>query len=200
MSRPTLHFWFEFASTYSYLSAMRVEKMAEDAGVDLEWHPFWLGPIFHAQGWTSSPFNLYPVKGAYMWRDMARLCADRGLPLVQPDPFPQNGVLAARVALLALAQDAAKGAAYVTSVYRAEFGEGRQISDPELIAELLAQSGLPADLIEQAGGDAAKQALKDKVAEAMDLGLFGAPSFIAKGEVFWGDDRLENAIAHLKAV
>ena len=189
MSRPTLHFWFEFASTYSYLSAMRVEKMAEDAGVDLEWHPFWLGPIFHAQGWTSSPFNLYPVKGAYMWRDMARLCADRGLPLVQPDPFPQNGVLAARVALLALAQDAAKGAAFVTSVYRAEFGEGRQISDPEL----------PADLIEQAGGDVAKQALRDKVAQAMDLGLFGAPSFIAEGDVFWGDDRLENAIAHLKA-
>jgi 2-hydroxychromene-2-carboxylate isomerase len=134
-----------------------------------------------------------------MWRDMARLCADRGLPLVQADPFPQNGVLAARVALLALAQDADKGAAYITSVYRAEFGEGRQISDPALIADLLAQAGLGANLVEQAGGEAAKQALKDKVAQAMDLGLFGAPSFIANEEVFWGDDRLENAIAHLKA-
>src|SRR5215207_5817040 len=97
--RPHLEFWYEFASTYSYLAAMRIEAMAEQAGVALVWRPFLLGPIFAAQGWASSPFNLYPAKGRYMWRDMEREAAALGLPFNKPDPFPQNGLIAARVAL-----------------------------------------------------------------------------------------------------
>jgi 2-hydroxychromene-2-carboxylate isomerase len=57
--RPTLEFWYEFASTYSYLSAMRIEALAATAGVEVRWRPFLVGPIFAAQGWNSSPFNLY---------------------------------------------------------------------------------------------------------------------------------------------
>ena len=197
MSKPVLHFWFEFASTYSYLSAMRVEDMATAAGVEVAWHPFWLGPIFKAQGWDTSPFNLYPLKGAYMWRDMARICAARGLPLRQPDPFPQNAILAARTALLALQHP--QGPAFCRAVYAAEFGQGRRIDSQELMHELLAETGLPAHLAEEASGEAAKQALRDSVAEAMRLGIFGAPSFIADGELFWGDDRLEMALARLSA-
>ena len=96
--RPVLEFWYEFASTYSYLAAMRIEPLAEAAGVDIRWRPFLLGPIFAAQGWTSSPFNLFPAKGRYMWRDMERQAAALGLPFRKPDPFPQNALLAARVA------------------------------------------------------------------------------------------------------
>lgn len=192
MPRPTLQFWFEFASTYSYLSVMRIGEMAEAVGVDVEWHPFWLGPIFKAQGWETSPFNLYPVKGAYMWRDMERICAARRLPFVRPYPFPQNSILAARTALLALKQPG--GAAFCKAVYRAEFGEGRSIDDTALLRALLEANGLPGDLVAAAGGGEAKQALRDSVAEAMRLGVFGAPSFIAGGELFWGDDRLEMAL------
>ena len=195
MARPKLQFWFEFASTYSYLSAMRIDALAEAAGVEVEWRPFWLGPIFKSQGWDSSPFNIYPVKGKYMWRDMERLCAARGLPLSPPDPFPQNGVLAARTAILALKQP--EGAEFCKAIYRAEFGEGRTISDPDLLRTLLTQCGLPAELVDAAGAPENKEALKDAVTEAMDLGIFGAPSFIANGELFWGDDRLEHAIAEL---
>ncbi len=71
-NRPVLDFWYEFASPYSCLSALRIEKLAEDAGVTLRWRPFLLGPIFAAQGWNTSPFALYPSKGRYMWRDTAR--------------------------------------------------------------------------------------------------------------------------------
>ena len=60
---PRLEFWYEFASTYSYLSAMRIEALTADAGVTLVWKPVLLGPIFHAQGWNTSPFNIYPAKG-----------------------------------------------------------------------------------------------------------------------------------------
>ena len=95
-----LEFWYEFASTYSYLSAMRIEEMAREAGVEVQWRPFLLGPIFVAQGWTTSPFSIYAAKGRNMWRDMERLTAARGLGFRKPDPFPQNGLHAARLALI----------------------------------------------------------------------------------------------------
>ena len=67
-----MEFWFEFASTYSYLAAERIEGVARVMEVEVRWRPFLLGPIFAAQGWTTSPFNLYPAKGANMWRDIER--------------------------------------------------------------------------------------------------------------------------------
>ncbi|MEQ8826572.1 MAG: DsbA family protein, partial [Parvibaculum sp.] len=100
-----VEFWYEFASTYSYPAAMRVEAAARSAGVELLWRPFLLGPIFGAQGWNDSPFNIYPAKGKYMWRDMARLCEAQGLALKEPVRFPQNGLKAARLALLGQEED-----------------------------------------------------------------------------------------------
>ena len=96
---PQLDFWYEFASTYSYPAAMRIEALAAARGVGLRWRPFLLGPLFAEQGWRDLPFNIYPVKGRYMWRDLARICESLGLKLTRPDPFPQNTLLAARVAL-----------------------------------------------------------------------------------------------------
>jgi 2-hydroxychromene-2-carboxylate isomerase len=75
MAKRSLDFWFEFASTYSYPAAMRISALAEASGVDVRWRPFILGPIFKAQGWATSPFNLYSAKGRNMWRDLERICA-----------------------------------------------------------------------------------------------------------------------------
>ncbi len=184
-----LEFWFEFASTYSYLSAMRIEEIAQEKQVEVVWKPFLLGPIFGAQGWTTSPFNLYPAKGTYMWRDMARLCAARDLPLVQPDPFPQNSLLAARAAI------AAQSPAFCRAVYAASFGSGLNISDPGVLAECLSQVGLARDILDQASDPAIKAALRAQTEDAQARGLFGAPSFLVGYELFWGDDRLDQAIA-----
>jgi 2-hydroxychromene-2-carboxylate isomerase len=195
MARPVLSFWYEFASTYSYLAAMRIEALAEAAGVAIRWRPFLLGPIFAAQGWNTSPFNLFPAKGRYMWRDMEREAERLGLPCVQPDPFPQNGLLPARVALAGA--DEPWGPAFTKAVYRAEFGEGRAISDPAVIRDVLARLGLDAeDVLALAGTEANKAALKSQTEEARSLGIFGAPTFITEGgEMFWGNDRLEQALA-----
>ena len=100
-----IEFWYDFASTYSYLSAMRIEALAGAAGVAVEWRPFLLGPIFAAQGWTPSPFNLYPAKGRNMVRDIERLAAARGLRFVLPAKFPQNSLMAARLALVGAEED-----------------------------------------------------------------------------------------------
>jgi 2-hydroxychromene-2-carboxylate isomerase len=194
MARPVLDFWFEFASTYSYPAAMRIAPLAKASGVDLRWRPFVLGPIFKAQGWQTSPFNLYPDKGRYMWRDLERTCSTLNLPFVRPEPFPQNSLLAARVALVGLAGD--WGENYCRAIYRAEFGEGRVISESATVAEILNELGQDADaVLKQAQSDEIKDRLRKETEQAQKLGIFGAPSFVTTdGELFWGNDRLETAL------
>ena len=195
MSRPVVEFWFEFASTYSYLSVMRIERAAEAAGVDIEWKPFLLGPVFLALGWNDSPFNIYPPKGRYMWRDLARLAEGYGLPFQMPSRFPRSALLAARVALLGTHETWMGD--FSRAVMRANFAEDLDIAEPKVIRAILDGLGLPADaLLEAAGSEDNKRALKRQTAKAGELGLFGAPSFItADGELFWGNDRLEDALA-----
>src|SRR5258705_4753158 len=124
-----LDFWFDFASTYSYLAAMRIGPLAEEVSVRVRWRPFLLGPIFRAQGWDTSPFNLYPAKGRYMVRDCERAAAALGLTFRLPEPFPQNTLLAARVAVAGL--DDGWGEEFSRRVYRAQFADGRQVRDPQ---------------------------------------------------------------------
>ena len=196
---PKIEFWYEFASTYSYLAAMRVEAVAAAAGVAVDWKPFLLGPIFHAQGWDNSPFNIYPVKGRYMVRDMERLAAERGLAFALPKPFPQNSLLAARVAVVG----AEEGwiAPFTRAVFTAEFADGAQIADRVVLAALL--EGLRLDsqrILSRIEQPEIKDRLKRQTAAAQELGIFGAPSFVCGNELFWGDDRLEHAIAWSKRV
>jgi 2-hydroxychromene-2-carboxylate isomerase len=184
-------FWFEFASTYSYPAAMRVEGLARTRGLVLRWRPFLLGPIFRSQGWEDSPFNLYPAKGRYMWRDMERTCAARGLPFRRPSRFPRNGLLAARV--VARFAEEPWIPAFVRSVYAANFASDAEISEPAVLEGLLGSAGAPANALEAAGSEEARSALRRRTEEAAALGLFGAPSFTVGDEIFWGNDRMEEA-------
>jgi 2-hydroxychromene-2-carboxylate isomerase len=198
MRAPVLDFWFDFASTYSYPSAMRIRSLADKAGVEVRFRPFLLGPIFKAQGWDTSPFNLYPAKGRNMWRDLERLCADLSLPFRRCEPFPQNSLLAARVAHAAA--DASRREDFCRAVFRAEFADGRRIDSPETIGAILADlSADAAALLAAAQSDEVKNKLRAETAEAQRIGIFGAPSFVtADGELFWGNDRLEQALAWAK--
>jgi 2-hydroxychromene-2-carboxylate isomerase len=188
-----LHFWYEFASTYSHLAAQRIEKLAAEAGVEIRWRPFLLGPIFAAQGWTTSPFNLYPAKGRYMARDLERLSAEIGLPFSLPQPFPANSLNAARVALVG----AQEGwiAPFTKAVFEAEFCEGANIAEPDTLRGILTDLEVDASrALEASRSDPIKQRLKAETEEAQRLGVFGAPSFMVEGELFWGNDRLEDAL------
>jgi 2-hydroxychromene-2-carboxylate isomerase len=187
-----IDFWFEFASTYSYPAALRVEQEARSRGVTVRWRPFLLGPIFKSQGWTDSPFNIYPVKGRYMWRDLERLCEAQGIALRRPSVFPRNGLLAAR--LVAACEEETWIGDFVRAIYRANFAEDRDISDPSVIASVLETIGQPVSLLDRATLEPAKTQLRMRSEQAIGLGIFGAPSFIANGELFWGNDRLEAAL------
>ncbi len=191
--RRDLQFWFELASTYSYPAAMCIEAAAAARDVTVQWRPFLLGPIFGAQGWTDSPFNLYAAKGRYMWRDLERLCAANGIAYRKPDIFPQHSVQAARVALQGA--EAAWGPAFVRACYTANFAEGRDISDPEVLAPLITRAGGDARAVLAAcDAPGTKEHLRAQVGTAVELGIFGAPSFIAGDELFWGFDRMEVAL------
>src|SRR6185295_4879331 len=191
---PALDFWFDFASTYSYPAAMRIAPLAATAGVTVRFRPFLLGPIFKAQGWDSSPFNLYPAKGRNMWRDLQRLCEDASLPFRRPEPFPQNSLLPARLALVGLSQG--WGEAFCVEVFRAQFGSSRRIDEASTLAGILSRLGIDAEaVLALALSDDNKARLRAQTEEAQRIGIYGAPSFVtADGELFWGNDRLERAL------
>ncbi|MDQ1813996.1 2-hydroxychromene-2-carboxylate isomerase [Massilia sp. CCM 9210] len=191
---PQIEFWFDFGSNYSYLSTMRIEALAAAQGVRVLWKPFLLGPVFKTLGWTTSPFVLQKEKGAYVWRDMQRQCDKYGLPWTQPGTFPRRALLPLRVALLGAGE--AWIGAFCRRIMQCNFVEDREIDDAALVGEVLTALGLDAAaLIAGAGTDENKLAMRDQGEQAMRRGVFGAPMFFARGEMFWGNDRLEDALA-----
>jgi 2-hydroxychromene-2-carboxylate isomerase len=195
-----LDFWFEYASTYSYIAAMRIEALARPADVAVAWRPFLLASIFAAQGWNTSPFNIYQAKGRNMWRDMERLAQRFGIPFAKPDAFPQNGLKAARMTLAL--PDGERRAAFVRAVYDANFARNELIADDATLIRICSELGESFKaLSESATTPAIKDALRANTDEAIKAGVFGAPSFVcADGELFWGADRMEMALDHASQI
>ena len=192
MPRP-LEFWFEFASTYSYPAAMRVQAACAAQGVPLVWRPFLLGPVFAALGMNDSPFNLNPVKGAYMWVDIERECRRLGLRFHKPSRFPRGSLLAARIACAHA--EAPWVGEFIRAVYLANFADDRAIDDDSVIAALLHEIGQdPGAIIATATTAGAKTALRDQTRAAQARGIFGAPSMTVGDALFWGHDRMAQAI------
>ena len=190
---PEIEFWFEFGSNYSYLSVMRIEDEGRRHGVRIVWKPFLLGPIFRALGMENSPFVLQKEKGAYVWQDMVRQCRKYGLRWVKPSTFPRLGVLPLRVALLGVEQPWI--GAFCRQVMELNFVLDQDINQPERLAPILTELGLPAsDILDQAQAESTKARLREQTDAARDRGIFGAPTFFVGTEMFWGNDRLDDAL------
>ncbi|MGE0723637.1 MAG: 2-hydroxychromene-2-carboxylate isomerase [Alphaproteobacteria bacterium] len=189
-----IEFWFEFASPYAYLSAARIDRLAAGAPLTIVWRPFLLGPIFARRPGHASPFQEpAPAEAAYRKRDVERCAARDGTPLRWPSTYPRGSLLAARVAHLGVAHGWCR--AFARAIFQASFVDDRDIADPQVVGAVLAALGLPAaDILARAVDPAHKAALAAAVDEAVGKGVFGAPSFIVAGELFWGNDRLEQAI------
>ena len=198
MPKPVLDFWFDFASVYSFLASVRIAPLADAAGVSVRWRPFLLGPIFASQGMGDSPFNLFPAKGQHMIRDVQRTADEIGVGFRWPDTFPQSSVLASRVALVGLKDS--WGEDFSRAVFHAEYAENRVISESTVIADILTKLKVPVDAtFASAQADDIKTELRDLTAAAAKRGFFGAPTFTtADGELFWGNDRLEQALRWAK--
>lgn len=191
---PTIDFWYDFASPYAWMAAERIDDLAGAAGVAVRWRPFIIGPILRLRPDNPSPFqNATPAQRAYRRRDVERLCARYGLKLRWPTSYPRNSLLGARLARAA--SDDIRPA-LSRAIYRANFVEDREIADATILREVVAAQGLDADaLLNRALSDDNKRGLMKDVDEAIALGIFGAPSMQVGDELFWGNDRLELAIA-----
>ena len=192
-----LKIWIEFASTYSYLTVLRAETFLKKEEIDFEWSPFLLGPIFKNKGWSTSPFLLDPIKGNYMWRDVERRALLQNLPFKKPKLFPANGLRAARIMTAALGQHWCGH--FAKEVFSAQFERGLDISADDTLIEALNNCGVDhKSWMELAETSETKNALYLLTKEAQEKGIFGAPSFTINNELFWGDDRLEDAVEWIK--
>ena len=188
-----LTFWFEYGSTYTYLSVARISALAAARGVQVEWRPFLLAPILKDYGRVQGPFDGYPVKAQYMWRDLQRRAARHGLPYRKPSAYPPNTLLTARVGTLAATQGWCEP--FTREVFRLHWTEDVAIgTDQNLRRALTAVGRNPDEVLVAAQSDANKQLLRAVTGAAEALGIFGSPTFVIGDELFWGDDRLEDAL------
>jgi 2-hydroxychromene-2-carboxylate isomerase len=195
--QPTLEFWFDYASNYSYLSGMRMRQLIAGEGIAVRWRPFLLGPIFKEAGWNNSPFVIQKDKGAYMWRDIVRECEKYGQPWQRPSVFPRNSVLAARIGLIG--EDQPWMLDFCELVMLDNFSLDRDIGNEQNMTAILDSMGLDAaDILRRAVADDNKQRLRERTAQAQAKGIFGAPTFFVGDEMFWGNDRLSDAVARLR--
>jgi 2-hydroxychromene-2-carboxylate isomerase len=188
-SPEPIEFWFDFGSNYSYLSVMRVVEQ----GIDVSWQPFLLGPIFQSFGWSNSPFVLQKEKGEYTWRDMERQCRKYDIPWRKPTQFPRLGVLPSRIMLVGM--DQPWTSEFARRVMVRNFHLDQEIQSSEAMTTILTELDLPAaELIAKAQSESIKARLREQTDTAMRRRVFGAPTFFARGQMFWGNDRLEDAL------
>lgn len=188
-----IEFFYDFASTYSYVAAMTVESVAEAAGVEVEWRPFLLGPIFSEQGYDDSPFKKYPPKWRYMWRDIERTCEFHSIPFKRPSEFPRRSTYAGKLAILGDKEGWI--VPFSKRVFQANFVEDRDIGEIGVMRRILEELGLPLDAVDRIDERSERVRLRHQTERARELGIFGAPTFVVGQEIYWGHDRLEQAIA-----
>jgi 2-hydroxychromene-2-carboxylate isomerase len=191
---PQIDFWCELASPYTYLSASRIEPLAARAHVGIRWRPFTLGPIFRGVGWQTSPFEIYADKGHYMWRDVEREAERLGIPFHKPTVFPRNSAPAAKLAMFGL-QQGSWGPEFIRRAMAANFIHDRDIASPALLDSILGDLELDGPALRrEADSPAHSPALRRSTETAIELRIFGAPMFMVDDEMFWGNDRLEQAL------
>ncbi len=194
MARAGLDFWFTSASTYTYLTVGRYEALARAADVEVRLRP--IRSVGALTGATQLPFLEGTAKMAHMRRDIERRAARHGLPVRVPFPYPAPDVGRANAVAMVGVREG-WGAAYLREAYRLWFAEGIGNGSEANLRRTFAAIGLGDELariLALAASEEVGSALAAETAEARRLGVFGSPSFVVRGEVFWGDDRLEDAI------
>jgi 2-hydroxychromene-2-carboxylate isomerase len=186
-----IDFWFSIGSLYTYLSVMRIDRFEELHGIAFRWRPFSVRAIMIEM--DNIPARK-PAKLAYMWRDIERRAVGALCDFPRRPPYPlKNFDLANRIAVVGAAEDWC--ADYVRATYSRWFGLGEEAgSEPNVSASLKEIGQDPHRVLALAESDETGRAYDQATAEAKALGIFGAPTFVTRGEIFWGDDRLEDAV------
>ena len=185
-------FYFDLGSPYAYLSAERISGLFTEAGLEQpEWHPVLLGGLFQRferGSWSQTPMRAEGVA------EVERRAAAYGLPpVVWPDPWPGNMLTAMRVATFA--KQTGRTVSFSLAAFRQAFAAGRDLGDPENVMVAAAACELhPRALLKAVQTEIVKEGLKEATAAAGDRGVEGVPAVVVGERVFWGDDRLEEAV------
>ena len=191
-----IDFWFSIGSTYSYLTVMRLAEVEKTSGIDFRWRPFNVRHVMLEQ--NNVPFKDKPVKTAYMWRDIERRAKHYGLSPKIPAPYPLSELVFANL-VATLGAEEGWIEEYVIATYRRWFENNEPAGEEPNISESLKAIGCdPSRVLSDAQSERILSALSAATDEAMELGVFGSPTFVVEGEVFWGDDRLDDAVAWAK--
>jgi 2-hydroxychromene-2-carboxylate isomerase len=190
MNRVT--FYFDLGSPYAYLSAERISGLFTEAGLEQpEWQPILLGGLFRHFGRDS--WGNGAGRDAGMAEIERRASAYRLPPIVWPDPWPGNMLTAMRVATFA--KQTGRSVSFALAAFRQGFAAGRDLSEPDNVMIAAAACELHPRALEKAvQTEIVKKALREATDGAAERGVEGVPALVVGGEVFWGDDRLEDAI------
>ena len=185
-----IDFYFEFASPYGYLASLRIDAIAAAHDREVTWRPIMLGAALKATG--SAPNMLVPLKGTYLLRDVPRCARLLDVQLALPPVMPMTSLAASRAFWWLDAQDPDMAKGFAQAVYHAHWGEGRDLSAAEQVAEVGETLGLDrAELVAATQDPAVKAKLKAETDRSLERGAFGSPFIFVDGEPFWGADRLD---------
>jgi 2-hydroxychromene-2-carboxylate isomerase len=192
MNMPNpIEFYFDFASPYGYFGATRISAIAAKHGRKVAWKPILLGVVFKVTG--MAPLPTLPLKGDYSVRDMQRVSRLWKIPFNLPSKFPIPGQAPSRIVYWLESQHPEKQEAAILALYHTYFVEDRDISAPEVAADVVSSLGIDRNALLAATQD---QAMKDRLRQEVDAaiakGVFGSPFVVVDGEPFWGSDRLEH--------
>lgn len=185
-----IEFYFDFSSPYGYFGATRIAALAAKHNRTVAWKPILLGAVFKVTG--TGPLPSIPLKGDYSKRDMARLSRLWKVPYKPPSKFPIPGQAPSRIVYWIETQRPEKLEQAVLALYHAYFVEDRDVSSPEIAAEVVSSLGIDRGALLAATQDPqVKERLKNEVEAAIQKGVFGSPFVIVDGEPFWGTDRFD---------
>ena len=186
----TVDFYFDFGSPAAYLAYTQLPKLAADTGATVAWKPMLLGGVFQSTG-NHSPITV-PAKGKYVFKDFARFARRYGVPLNTNPFFPINTLTLMRAAVgLQMRGDSSFGD-YVAAMFQAISVDSQNMNDPATVGTVLQAAGFDAAaMLALASEQAVKDQLKAATQEAVERGIFGAPTFFVGDSMFWGQDRLD---------
>jgi 2-hydroxychromene-2-carboxylate isomerase len=189
MANP-IDFYFDFSSPYGYLASTRIDTLAARHGRTVVWRPHLLGAVFKING--QQPLASIPLKGVYTAHDLARSARLLKVPFKLPTKFPVGATAPSRAFYWVSDRDPALAKRLAQAIYYAYFAEDRDISSPEVTANIAAKAGVDRAALAQALEDpAVKERLRTEVDAAIERGVFGSPFIVVDGEPFWGSDRLD---------
>ena len=185
----TVEFFYDFGSPTVYLAATQLPDIAASVGATIDWRPMLLGGVFKSTG-NQSPV-VVPAKAAYMNNDLKRFAKRYGVPFKFNPHFPINTLALMRGAV-AYQDDVVVSSTYRDAIFRAIWVEARNLNEPDVIGQVLSDAGLdPAELMNRIGQQTVKDQLIANTAEAVNRGVFGAPTFFVGEQMFFGQDRLD---------